>query len=97
MGWPIVPTRDGDTKLMDLLADIAVVGVNRPHLQPLSDPIATLAYDVRGSDVDMTIVNGRVIYEDGKCSLVDEQSVMDEARARSRELLLRAGISAPLL
>ena len=79
------------------LADIAVVGVNRPHLQPLSDPIATLVYAVRGSDVDMTIVNGRVIYEDGKCSLVDEQSVMDEAGARSRELLLRAGISAPLL
>ena len=79
------------------LADIAVVGVNRPHLQPLSDPIATLVYAARGSDVDMTIVNGRVIYEDGKCSLVDEQSVMDEAGARSRELLLRAGISAPLL
>ena len=78
------------------LADIAVVGVNRPHLQPLSDPVATLAYAVRGSDVDMTIVGGQVIYEDGRCSLVDEQSVMDEAAARTPDLLQRAGISTPL-
>ena len=80
-----------------LLADIAVVGVNRPHLQPLSDPIATLAYAARGSDVDMTIVGGDIIYEDGRCLLVDEQSIMDEAAARSSDLLRRAGISAPLL
>lgn len=80
-----------------LLADIAVVGVNRPHLQPLSDPVATLAYAARGSDVEMTIVGGDVIYEDGRCSLVDEQSIMDEAAARTPHLLQRAGISAPLL
>ena len=79
------------------LADIAVVGVNRPHLQPLSDPIATLVYAARGSDVDMTIVGGDIIYEDGRCSLVDEQSIMDEAAARTPDLLRRAGISAPLL
>ena len=79
------------------LADIAVVGVNRPHLQPLSDPIATLAYAARGSDVDMTIVGGDIIYEDGRCSWVDEQSIMDEAAARASDLLRRAGISAPLL
>lgn len=80
-----------------LLADIAVVTVDRPHLQPLSDPVATLAYAARGSDVDMTIVGGEVIYEDGRCSLVDEESIVGEAAARTPNLLRRAGISAPLL
>lgn len=80
-----------------LLADIAVVAVDRPHLQPLSDPVATVAYAVRGSDVDMTIVGGDVIYEDGRCSLVDEESIVDEAAARTPNLLRRAGITAPLL
>ena len=74
-----------------------MVGVNRPHLQPLSNPIATIAYAARGSDVETTIVGGQVIYEDGKCVLVDEQSIMDEAAARTRGLLQRAGISAPFL
>ena len=30
----------------------------------------------------MTIVGGRVVYEDGRCVLIDEQELLDEADAR---------------
>ncbi len=34
----------------------------------------------------MTIVGGQIIYEEGRCTRVDEAEVIAEARARSREL-----------
>jgi 5-methylthioadenosine/S-adenosylhomocysteine deaminase len=75
------------------LGDVTVVGLDRPHLTPHHRIAATLAYAARGSDVDMTIVAGRIVYEEGRCTLVDEQAVMAEAEARAVELLRRAGIS----
>ena len=40
----------------------------------------------------MTIVGGDVIYEDGRCTLVDEDEVLAEAQARATELVARAGM-----
>ena len=74
------------------LADIAVIDLDRVHLQPLNRLIATLVYAARGSDVVMTIVGGDVIYENGASTKVDEGEVVAEARARSAELIDRAGL-----
>ncbi len=76
------------------LADIAVVDLERPHLMPRNRTVATLAYSARGSDVVMTIVGGEVVYEDGRCTRVDEDEVMAEAQVRAGELTERAGLSA---
>ncbi|MDE0377519.1 MAG: amidohydrolase [bacterium] len=78
------------------LADIAVVDLERVHLQPLNRTISTLVYAGRGSDVVMTIVGGEVIYENGASTKVDEAEVIAEARARSVELIERAGITGLL-
>ena len=72
------------------LADLAVVDLERVHLQPLNRTISTLVYAARGSDVVMTIVGGEVIYENGASTRVDEAEVIAEARARSAELIERA-------
>ena len=74
------------------LADIAVVDLERVHLQPLNRTISTLVYAARGSDVVMTIVGGEVIYENGASTKVDEAEVIAEAQARSAELIERAGL-----
>ena len=74
------------------LADIAVVDLERVHLQPLNRTISTLVYAARGSDVVMTIVGGEVIYENGASTKVDEAEVIAEARARSAELIARAAL-----
>jgi 5-methylthioadenosine/S-adenosylhomocysteine deaminase len=75
------------------LADVVVIDLERPHLRPKSRPVATLVYSARGSDVVMTIVNGEVIYEHGRCSRVDEAAAMEEAQALSEALVERAGLS----
>jgi 5-methylthioadenosine/S-adenosylhomocysteine deaminase len=77
------------------LADIVVVDLDQPHLQPVHDVVSTLVYSARGSDVDMTIVDGQIVYRDGHCTLVDERAAIAHACERADGLLTRAGISTP--
>jgi 5-methylthioadenosine/S-adenosylhomocysteine deaminase len=77
------------------LADVVVVDLGKPHLQPVHDIVATLVYSARGSDVDVTIVDGQVVYRDGRCTLIDEQAAIAHARERADLLLARAGITTP--
>jgi 5-methylthioadenosine/S-adenosylhomocysteine deaminase len=76
------------------LADIAVVDLSKIHTRPLHRAVAALVYAARASDVEMTIVGGRVVYEDGRCVLVDEDELIREADARASELVERAGMTA---
>ena len=76
------------------LADIAVVNLQGAHLVPRQRTVATLAYAARGSDVAMTIVGGRVVFEEGRCTLVDEAAILEEAQARAHEVVDRAGLQA---
>jgi 5-methylthioadenosine/S-adenosylhomocysteine deaminase len=75
------------------LADVIVVNLRAPHLMPLHRVVSTLAYAARASDVEVTIVGGEVIYEDGSCTKVDEDEVMEEVQARANELIKRAGMT----
>ncbi|MGW0532366.1 amidohydrolase family protein [Streptomyces sp. NPDC003032] len=74
-------------------ADLVVVGLDRPHLRPLHRAVATLVYSARGSDVDMTIVDGRVVFEDGRCPLVDEEALLAEVQERAERLVERASLA----
>ncbi len=74
------------------LADVAVVDLDRAPLRPVNDPLATAVYAARGDDVWMTIVGGEVVYEDGRCTRVDETAVIAEAQACSDALVRRAGL-----
>ncbi len=71
------------------LADLVVVSLRRPHTTPFypANVISHLVYTVRGSDVQTTIVDGRVVMADGKLRTVDEASVLERAQETARELL----------
>ncbi len=63
-------------------ADIIVIDLSQPHLQPLYNPISQLVYCARGSDVRDVIVAGRQIVRDRKlCS-----STYDDVRKQVHEL-----------
>ncbi|MDJ1137734.1 amidohydrolase family protein [Streptomyces iconiensis] len=74
-------------------ADVAVVALDRPHLRPLHRVVAALVYSARGSDVELTVVGGRVVFEDGRCVLVDEKALLAEAQERAERLVARAGLA----
>ena len=59
-------------------ADLAVVDFNRPHLVPCYDVLANLVFSAQGSDVVLTMVDGDVIYRDGKYKTLDINKVYDK-------------------
>lgn len=66
-------------------ADIAVIDLDRPHLTPVHDMLNTLVYSANGSDVVMTISDGRVLYENGEFTTIDIEKVKAYARKRIGE------------
>ena len=45
------------------LADMAVIDFDAPHLTPNHNTVSNLVYAARGSDVEYTIVNGKIAYQ----------------------------------
>jgi len=59
-------------------ADIIMLNLDAPHLFPVNDPCAAVAYAARGSDVCMTMVQGRVLYENGEYKTIDVEKTRSE-------------------
>ena len=66
-------------------ADIAIIGLNEPHLTPLYNEYSHLVYAVNGADVDTVLINGKVVMRDRSLVTIDEQ----EAMRRVREIAAR--------
>ena len=74
------------------LADLAVVDISRPHLRPVGNMAATLVYAAESSDVALTVVDGTVVYEAGRCQLVDEEGLMREVDSYAKAIAKRVGL-----
>jgi 5-methylthioadenosine/S-adenosylhomocysteine deaminase len=61
-------------------ADIAIIGLNEPHLTPLYNEYSHLVYAVSGADVDTVFINGKVVMRDRKLVTIDEQEAMQRVR-----------------
>jgi 5-methylthioadenosine/S-adenosylhomocysteine deaminase len=55
-----------------------MLNLDAPHFIPLNDPCAAVAYAARGSDVCMTMVQGRVLYENGEHKTLDIEKIRYE-------------------
>lgn len=59
-------------------ADIIAVYTDRMHLIPNNDTLALVAFSMQGSDVCMTMVDGKILYEDGEYTTIDKERVLFE-------------------
>jgi 5-methylthioadenosine/S-adenosylhomocysteine deaminase len=75
-------------------ADLVVLDCRRAHLTPLTDPLGNLVHTAQGRDVEMVVVDGRVVVEGGHATLVDEQEIIREARQVAQGLWERARAQA---
>lgn len=71
-------------------ADIAVLDLDAPHLQPHHDLVSHLAYAVKGTDVCHTICDGTVLMRDQELQTIDLDAVVHEANAQGKDLIERA-------
>ena len=67
-------------------ADIIAVDTDKPHLYPNPDPLAALCYSAQGSDVCMTMVDGKILYENGEFLTLDRDKIMHMAKESCRYL-----------
>ena len=73
-------------------ADVIVVGRGGPHQAPAHDPYATLVYATSARDVRTTVVDGRVLMDQGRLTELDVPATLDMARQEARQLAERAGV-----
>ena len=69
---------DSGTVEVGMAADLIMINTSAPHLRPVYDPIGTVAYSAHGSDVEMTMVNGRVLYMNGEWKTIDVERAIRE-------------------
>lgn len=68
-------------------ADVVAIDFRgKAHLYPAFEPMTTLVYAAQGTDVSMTMVDGKILYEDGKFTTLNPEKVIQNARAAIRRL-----------
>lgn len=53
-------------------ADLVVISLREPNMRPLHDPVGNLVYAGAKSNVRLTMVNGKILYENGEFFIGEE-------------------------
>lgn len=59
-------------------ADLILVDFSAPHLIPCHNVLTGLVYDAHGGDVALTMVRGRILYQNGHFPTIDLNQVVEE-------------------
>ncbi|GED68322.1 5-methylthioadenosine/S-adenosylhomocysteine deaminase [Brevibacillus reuszeri] len=68
-------------------ADLILLDLNKPHLQPIHDLHALAAYSVTGADVDTTIVNGQILMRHRQLLTMSWEEVHTQSAKRAARLV----------
>ena len=64
-------------------ADIIMIDMDKPSMQPENNVVSNIVYSADNSCVKMTMIDGRILYENGEFTTID----FDETRKKCAELL----------
>ena len=59
-------------------ADLCLVDFSAPHLLPCHNVLNALTFSAKGGDVAMTMVRGKILYQNGQFPTIDLKSVVEE-------------------
>ncbi len=59
-------------------ADLIILDTHKPHLTPMYNPASHLVYAARGSDVRTSIINGKIVMENGRLLTFDLEKAMED-------------------
>ena len=68
-------------------ADIILVDLNKPWLQPINNPASSLVYSANGTETDTVIVDGEILMENGQMKTLDQERIFYEVN-KIRERIL---------
>lgn len=67
-------------------ADIVAISFDAPHMVPALDKKALLTYSAQSSDVVMTMVDGKVLYENGEYKTLDKEKIYFDVKKAVEKL-----------
>lgn len=63
------------------VADLIVIDMHRPNMQPVNNITKNLVYSGSKENVKMTMINGKILYENGEFKNVDIEEIYRKAQA----------------
>lgn len=78
---------DSGTIELGKRADLVVLDVDTPWMQPVHSLVNNLVYAGQGSDVVLTMVDGRILYREGNYLTLDIERVIHESQTAASDIL----------
>jgi 5-methylthioadenosine/S-adenosylhomocysteine deaminase len=75
-------------------ADLVVFDFQRPHLVPQIESLGNLVHTAQGRDVETVVVDGRIVVEDSRPTLVDAAEIIAAGTKAAEALWARARATA---
>ena len=60
------------------IADLVILDLNCPNMQPVNNPVSALAYSTNGSEVETVMVAGKILMENREFLTIDSERVYHE-------------------
>ena len=77
---------DCDTIAEDKKADLVVIDLHKPSMQPINNILKNIVYSGSKDIVKITMVNGRILYENGEFKGVDAEKIYYNAQKATDRL-----------
>ena len=68
-------------------ADIVVLDTDKPYMYPVHNILNNIVYSASGSDVVLTMCDGKVLYRDGEYMTIDIEKTVFEAQRCTKNIL----------
>lgn len=68
-------------------ADLIVLRTDVPNMHPIHNLINNIVYAASGSDIALTMVDGKILYRDGEYTTIDIEKTIFEAEKATAEIL----------
>ncbi|HHY38331.1 MAG TPA: amidohydrolase [Clostridia bacterium] len=86
---------DSGTLVKGKLADIVLLSQRTSNITPFNDPVETIVYCAKESNVRTVIIDGQIVMRDGVIHTIDEVHALDEAQRLWSEMV--AGTEPPFM
>ena len=61
------------------LADIIIINIDTPYTRPINDIFSQIVYNIKGSNVETTIINGKILIENRKLKIdINEKDIINK-------------------
>ncbi len=77
---------DCDVLAAGKFADFAVIDLSQPNMRPFHNLAKNLVYAGSKQNVKMTVINGKILYENGEFTTVDKNEIYERAEKIAREI-----------